>query len=71
MRQDGYQDFTQKILVQPGQKEVVRVAMEKAPTGPLPRVSATVMRKIIEHGLDEGGPLFAQPSRQTSSARKR
>jgi A/G-specific adenine glycosylase len=31
----------------------------------------TVMRKIIEHGLDEGGPLFARPQRQTSSARKR
>jgi hypothetical protein len=42
VRQDGYQDFTQKILVQPGQKEVVRVAMEKAPTGLLPSVSATV-----------------------------
>ena len=28
----------------------------------------TVMRKIVEHGLDEGGPLFA---RQTSSARRR
>jgi A/G-specific adenine glycosylase len=28
----------------------------------------TVMRKIIEHGLDAGGPLFAA---QTSSARKR
>src|ERR1700728_3046166 len=42
VRQDGYQDFTQKILVQPGQKEVVRVAMEKAPIGPLPSVSATV-----------------------------
>src|ERR1700722_13642894 len=42
VRQDGYQDFTQKILVQPGQKEVVRVAMEKAPTGPLPSANATV-----------------------------
>ena len=28
----------------------------------------TVMRKIVEHGLDEGGPLFEI---QTSSARKR
>jgi A/G-specific adenine glycosylase len=28
----------------------------------------TVMRKIVEHGLDEGGPLFAV---QTSSARRR
>src|SRR6202050_5631405 len=42
VRQDGYQDFTERILVQPGQKEVVRVAMEKAPTGPLPEVTATV-----------------------------
>src|SRR5580700_1226131 len=42
VRQDGYQDFTERILVQPGQKEVVRVAMEKAPTGPLADVTATV-----------------------------
>jgi hypothetical protein len=42
VRQDGHQDFTKRILVQPGQKEVVRVAMEKAPTGPLPDVTATV-----------------------------
>jgi hypothetical protein len=42
VRQDGYQDFTQRVLLQPGQKEVVRVAMEKAPTGPLPVVTATV-----------------------------
>ena len=42
VRQDGYQDFTERILVQPGQKQVVRVAMAKAPTGPLPDVTATV-----------------------------
>jgi hypothetical protein len=42
VRQDGYHDFTERILVQPGQKGVVRVAMEKAPTGPLPDVTATV-----------------------------
>jgi len=42
VRQDGYQDFTERILVQPGQKEVVRVAMEKAPTGPLPDAAATL-----------------------------
>ena len=40
--QDGYQDFTERILVQPGEKEVIRVAMRKAPTGPLPDVTATV-----------------------------
>ena len=42
VRQDGYQDFTERIVVQPGQKEVVRVAMEKALTGKLPDVTATV-----------------------------
>jgi hypothetical protein len=42
MRQDGYQDFTQRVVIQPGQKEIVRVAMERALTGPLPSVTATV-----------------------------
>jgi hypothetical protein len=42
VRQDGYQDFTERVLLQPGQKEIVRVAMEKALTGPLPQVTATV-----------------------------
>jgi A/G-specific adenine glycosylase len=42
------------------------VATEKLGDVALP----TVMRKIVEHGLDEGGPLFAAKP-QTSSARKR
>jgi hypothetical protein len=42
VRQDGYQDFTQRVVLQPGQKEVVDVAMERALTGPLPSVTATV-----------------------------
>jgi hypothetical protein len=42
VRQDGYQDFTQRVVLQPGQKEIVRVAMERALTGPLPSVTATV-----------------------------
>jgi hypothetical protein len=42
VRQDGYEDFTQHIRVEPGGKQVVRVAMEKAPTGPLPAVMATL-----------------------------
>jgi A/G-specific adenine glycosylase len=40
------------------------IAAEKLRDVALP----TVMRKIVEHGLDQGGPLFAA---QTSSARKR
>ncbi len=42
VRQDGYQDFTQRLMVQPAQKYMVRVAMEKAPTEPMPPVTATV-----------------------------
>ena len=42
VRQDGYQDFTERIRVQPGETEVVRVDMEKAVTGVLPDVTATV-----------------------------
>lgn len=36
VRQNGYQDFSQKIVVQPGQMQIVHVAMNKAATGPMP-----------------------------------
>ena len=42
VRQDGYQDFTEKVLVQPGQKQTVFVFMKKAPTGTLTDVTAEV-----------------------------
>src|ERR1700734_3640363 len=42
VRQDGYQDFTQRVMVEPGQKQVVSVLMQKAVTGPLPQVTAEV-----------------------------
>ena len=42
VRQDGYQDFTQHVVLEPGQKQVVRVVMDKAPTGVLPREKAEV-----------------------------
>jgi PEGA domain len=42
VRQDGYQDFTRHIRVEPGEKQLVRVAMEKAPTGPMPAAMATL-----------------------------
>ena len=46
VRQDGYQDFTKKVLVQPGQKQVVLVRMTNAPTGPIPNVMATVKLEV-------------------------
>jgi hypothetical protein len=42
VRQHGYRDFTQRIVVQPGETQVVEVAMEKAPMGILPDVTSTV-----------------------------
>jgi hypothetical protein len=42
VRQDGYQDFTRRVMVEPGQKQVVGVIMQKAPTGPIPHVTAEV-----------------------------
>jgi hypothetical protein len=42
VRQAGYQDFTQHIVVQPGEKQIVPVAMGKAPTGPTPQVTAEI-----------------------------
>lgn len=46
VRQDGYEDFTVKVSVQPGLKQTVHVAMEKAPTGTMPAVKSTVKLSI-------------------------
>lgn len=42
VRQDGYQDFVQHVNLQPGEKLVVNVAMQKGPTGAMPAVTSTV-----------------------------
>jgi hypothetical protein len=42
VRQNGYQDFTQRVVLTPGQKLTVQVAMQKAPTGADPGVWSTV-----------------------------
>lgn len=42
VRQNGYQDFTQAVMVRPGEKQVVQVAMVKAATGPMPTVWSEV-----------------------------
>ena len=46
VRQDGYRDFTQRVLMQPGQKYLIRVAMEKAATTAMPAVTATVKIEV-------------------------
>lgn len=46
VRQNGYQDFSQTIVVQPGKTNIIRVAMNKAPTGPMPPDSELATIKI-------------------------
>lgn len=43
VRQGGYQDFTERVQVQPGKTTVLHVSMAKAATLPLPREMATVI----------------------------
>jgi hypothetical protein len=42
VRQDGYQQFTQQLQVQPGETQIVRVVMAKAVTPPMPAQTAEV-----------------------------
>ena len=46
VRQNGYQDFSQTIVVQPGKTQIIRVAMNKAATGPMPRDAELATIKI-------------------------
>ena len=42
VRQNGYQDFVQRVVLQPGEKRLVRVEMQHAATGAMPSVTSTV-----------------------------
>lgn len=42
VRQNGYQDFDQRVTVRPGEKLVIPVAMQKAPQGTLPAAWSVV-----------------------------
>ncbi len=46
VRQDGYQEFTQQVLIQPGQTEVINVAMARAPNATLPAITAEVKLSV-------------------------
>lgn len=46
VRQGGYKDFSQKVMVQPGVKQVVRVAMEKDLRVQLPTVTAEIKLSV-------------------------
>src|SRR5262245_47637523 len=38
VKQAGYQDFTQKVILEPGQKHVIQVAMQKNPAAQYPEI---------------------------------
>ena len=46
VRQDGYQQFNQQVLVQPGQTQIVAVVMARAVTPPMPAQTAEVKLSV-------------------------
>src|ERR1700693_636692 len=46
VRQSGYIDSSQKIIVEPGQTQLVRVTMQKDPRAIIPRVTAMLKLDI-------------------------
>jgi hypothetical protein len=46
VRQAGFKDFTQKIVLEPGQKQVANVAMAKDPQAQYPDITAEVKFKV-------------------------
>jgi hypothetical protein len=46
VRQDGYEDFTERVAIQPGEKQIVAVAMQKSVTPPPSPITAEVKIEV-------------------------
>jgi len=46
VKQAGYQDFTQKVILEPGQKHVIQVAMQKNPAAQYPDATAQIKMSV-------------------------
>lgn len=46
VRQSGYQDYVQKVIVEPGEKRLISVSLHLAPLSAVPAVTATLKLKI-------------------------
>ena len=46
VKQSGYVDFVQKVVVEPGEKRLVTVSLHLAPSSTVPEVTATLKLKI-------------------------
>jgi len=49
VRQSGYLDYVEKIVVEPGEKRLVSVTMHLAPRATVPQVTSTLKLKIKPH----------------------
>lgn len=47
VRQAGYKDFSQKVTIQPGGKQVIRVAMEKDLRMQIPTITAEIKLSVV------------------------
>jgi hypothetical protein len=47
VRQGGYKDFSQKVMVQPGGKQLIRVAMEKDLRMQMPTITAEIKLSVV------------------------
>jgi hypothetical protein len=47
VRQGGYKDFSQKVMVQPGGKQLIRVAMEKDLRMQIPTITAEIKLSVV------------------------
>jgi hypothetical protein len=72
VRQSGYEDFVQKIVVEPGQTQTIRVAMHLSPRSRTPEVTGTLKLniepgraavflddKFVGHASEFGGKFHA------------
>ena len=46
VKQAGYQDFAQKVILEPGQKHVIQVAMQKNPAAQYPEATAQIKMSV-------------------------
>jgi len=46
VRQSGYVDFVQKVVIEPGEKRLISVSLHLAPSATVPEVTATLKLKV-------------------------
>jgi hypothetical protein len=46
VRQSGYQDYVQKVIVEPGEKRLISVSLLLAPRATVPEITATLKLKV-------------------------